>query len=116
MQAGGSGIIVIDLNANQENITFSWETLIGARKWSDVGGSAGIWGGTDGLPTCAVAGKSPSTRRGYLFVHPQLLRELLKVKVHDDATFATHARVEATFHVNGSKFFTRAAKKNQHSA
>ena len=44
-------------------------------------------------------------------MHPALARYIKEVKVVDDGTFATHARIEMVFQFDGSKIITRASGK-----
>ena len=84
---------------------------MGADRWIDVGARASLWGGVDGENTCHAAGTSDGARRDYIFIHPALLRYVAEVKVHQDATFATHSRVEVVFNFHGNRHVTRTANK-----
>ena len=108
---GRPAIISMDLNANPEDINSVATKLLGSERWIDVGARASLWGGTDIASTCNTIGPNTGTRSYYIFVHPTPTGYIHQVRNHDDKTYATHARVEITFRLNGNQFPTRIAGK-----
>ncbi len=93
---GGPALFALDLNALPEHIPFC-ATLLGPARWVDLGAVASHFGGTDYAPTCLAPNSKQATQRDYLFA-------LHSVGIRDDGTFATHARLSATFRLNMDPF------------
>ena len=112
LQGKPPAVICTDLNADPEDINFLRDQLLAADRWLDIGARASVWGGCDNQPTCHPTNNTlEGTRRDYIFMHPALARYIKEVKVVDDGTFATHARIEMIFQFDGSKIITRTSGK-----
>ena len=110
-QGNGPAIICTDHNAETDDTNAVVTKLLGAEIWIVAGARASPWGGVNNAPICNANGSKAGARRDYICAHPALIGYINRVNVHDDATFATHARVELISLFNGNKFRTRTAGK-----